>query len=133
MSIVSFFIAVILGLLIYAPFIRLSSRIILKVGLQWRMCLIFSAVFYVILIIKILLENKLQISISNFIAIPIGILFNLLYGTIFLGKYGKHIDGNKLGYKIGLKISALGMALMLLFVIFLFGLLVIIEMLRHNQ
>ena len=133
MSIVSFFIAVIFGLLFYAPFIRLSSRIILKVGLQWKMCLIFSAVFYVILIIKIFLENKLQISISNFIAIPIGILFNLLYGTIFLGKYGKHIDGNKLGYKIGLKISALGMALMLLFVIFLFGLLVIFEMLRHNQ
>jgi hypothetical protein len=83
---------------------------------------------------KRLLENTLQLSMSHFIAIPFGILFNLLFGTLLLGKYGKHIDGNKFGYKIGLQISALGMALMLLFGIVLFcGLIGIKVMLRHNQ
>ena len=91
-------------LLFYALLLRLAAKI-LATKLQWRLCLQYS--FLAVLIAMAIYT----IGLSGEFSLVLILLSHLGLGTAVIGKWGANADGNALGWKQGLKITALSCGL----------------------
>jgi hypothetical protein len=71
-----------IGFSIFAGYLRLSSKIIIRKPLNWKLCFKLAGV-------------------------ALGIIVQLLVSASFLNRYGKLPDGGKIGWITGFKIAGL--------------------------
>jgi len=126
MQIISLF-SMLATLLLYILCIRISSRIILKVGLRWKTCILFSILIFLLFIPMSIMSKMALIRLPYIVSVLIGAFIHLGFGALYFSKIGNSQDGMRLGYTTGLKITALGMALLGITVIILLGLIYLLN------
>lgn len=113
MAILAALVPLVMMLLIYAAYFRLSAKILKVEGLRWRKCFQLSLLFVVlVLAIRAIIIICGNLNIPVFILIPLGVGLLLTGGTLFLARSVKASDGNAIGNAAGLKITALTIGLL---------------------
>lgn len=102
-------------LTIYSGVFMISSRIVVKKALSWKLCLGYTLTVLILIVVKKIITNFTGWQLPLLLAVLVGILLNLLIGAYIFGKFGKDSVGNAIGYRLGLKTTALGIAFIFVF------------------
>jgi hypothetical protein len=97
-------------LALYSSLLRLAAKI-LSIPLQWRLCLQYSLLAFVLSAIT----RTIGRSAATMVLLTLSLSSQLALGTFFIGAFAKNSDGTPLGRKAGLKITAVFLGLLLAF------------------
>jgi hypothetical protein len=111
------FLPLILILITYASFFVLSSRLVIKKALSWKLCSGYAFIALLIFVGMHFIHNATWWPLPPSLNALVGIPMNLLLGAYIFGKYGKDSNGDILGFRRGLKTTALGIVLIILFAV----------------
>ncbi len=109
------FVPLLLILAIFSSVFMLSSRIVVKKALSLKLCLGYTFIVLILVAVRKIIISYTGWQLPPLLAVLAGILLNLLIGAYIFGKFGKDSVGNALGYRLGLKTTALGIAFIFVF------------------
>ena len=100
-----------IGFSIVAGYLRLSSKIIIRKPLNWKLCFKLVGVLCLLSILSRAVQTIVLPDYSSAIMFALGIIVHiivqLLVSASFLHRYGKLPDGGEIGWKTGFKIAGL--------------------------
>lgn len=94
------------GLSLVAVYLRLSSKIIIRKPLNWKLCFKLTGVLFLFMILSHAVQTIVLPDYSS-AKLALGIIVQLLVSASFLNRYGKLPDGGKIGWITGFKIAGL--------------------------
>ena len=94
------------GLSLVAVYLRLSSKIIIRKPLNWKLCFKLTGALFLFMILSHAVQTIVLPDYSS-AKLALGIIVQLLVSASFLNRYGKLPDGGKIGWKTGFKIAGL--------------------------
>jgi len=100
---------------IYSGVFVLSSRIVVKKALSWKLCLGYTLIALLVSAGARFLTSAIWWPLPPLLNVLVGISLNLMLGTYIFGTYGKDSIDNALGFRRGLKITALGIVFVFAF------------------
>jgi hypothetical protein len=106
-------------IILLAWLFRLSSRVLLKESLNWKICFVYVLVILIFAICTRLINSQFGPLPYLYLRILVGFSLNVLIGTYLFGKYAKNSSGMTLGLGNGFKVTILGMGF--LFIIAMIG------------
>ena len=117
MSIIINLLPLILILILMAWFFRLSSRLVQKETLNWKLCLTYIIIIFFLAVGSRLINVHFGPLPYPLLIALVGFSLNVLIGTYLFGKFGKNSSGIAYGLGNGFKITMLGLGFLLIIVI----------------